>query len=598
MNDDTLQLTPDEERRFASLFDEPTRLDLTADWERTLRAAIDGLDTGPSDDDENVEVLDLTAFRARRQPRSSRWLAAAAAAVAVIVGVVAVGLRGVDTGPEQVEVLSPTRQIAAPQVRDLALPADTAFVTVAGDDIVALTELDGVTTINVRSGETWTSAAELPVTEAQFVVDGDRWIVAGADTGTRLERPGVDGTFLTTAIALATSDDEGATWRTERIVPQEIAVRDEIVLDAFPEGSRTVIRDFTLAAHDGTTAVLYDSTVHVDLTATARAAGLIGPDDEVVWVQDGGFGVSTFVVGPDRTGSIGIEPEVVGTTRAGLNELEAEVNGSRHRLVVADENGLETVDLPGVLGNEPFEQGEWRASSLTSDDDGFVVSDLLGRAAHRSTDGRSWTETDLDGAATSLPGGWAIEQGPDGEIRQSIDGRPFTRIPVPTETTTVAAFAPTEFGAAVVWQDIPSIVRGLLDARVERDGWTIEQSVAGGLEFTSPGGETFVRPNGVGEFDGGWVVTDLAGTVQILDAAGERLVMAEQDDLRVEVDGLRPSEQFVGWSTDGDDWRYAEIASLEPGIWNYLSTPDGLLGIEMTRTDRAVLIEWPAAFTE
>ncbi len=593
MNDETtLQLTDDEERRFAELFDEPTRLDLGDRWEPVLRAAI-ARDGAPENQDR-VDVLDLTAARERRSARSPRWFAAAAAALAVVVGVAAVGLRGVG-GPstEQVEVLAPSRQIAAPAVADLDLPADTVGVTVLGEEIVAVAETASSTMLRVRTDGAWVERSELDLVDAQLLVDGDQWVIAGVDATTRVERPGVEGTFLATSLVVATSLDAGVTWTSMPIVPEQIAVRDQIVLDAFPEGSRTIIRDLTLATHDGTVAVLYDTAVHVDLTATARAAGLVEADDTVVFVAEGGFDVSTVVVGPGRPGPIDVAPAVVGTTRTGLDALFAEVTASRFHLVVGDGGDLTEVELPGVLGNEPFTFDEWRASMLGADDDGFVVSDLNGNQAFRSADGRNWTATELEPPVLDLGNGWAVSFDDDGEVRQSIDGGPFRRIPVPTDSTTVAALAPTSFGGAVVWQDVPSIVRGLLDARVVSNGWLIERTITGGLVFTGPDGESFSPPNGTGQFDGGFVVTDLDGTVQVFDDTGDRVVFAERDDFRVDVEGLRPSEQFVGWSTDGADWRYAEIDALEPGLWGYTETPEGLLGFEVLRADRAVLIEWP-----
>ena len=381
------------------------------------------------------------------------------------------------------------------------------------------------------------------------------------------------------------------------MTPAPIAVRDTIGLDEFPTGSETIIREFTLATHDDTVAVLYDHAVFVDLTAMMRDAGVIGAEDRVIFVQDGEFGVAPFVVGPDRIGPIDVEPSDVGTTRAGWNELLAEVTGSRYGLEIDTGDGFTTVDLPGPMGGDPFGLGAWSAAMLAADDLGFIVSDFLGRDTYRSTDGRTWTETDLDPAASELGGVWDISSDDRGDLVQSIDGGPFRPIPVPTETTSVAAFTPTEFGGAVVWQDVPSIVRGFLDAEVRQNGWTITESVAGGRTFTSPDGESFAPGNGVGEFDGGWVVTDIGGTVQIFTDDGERVVLAEFDDFRVDVDGLRPSEQFIGWSTDGADWRFAEIEALEPGLWSYEATTDGLVGVERTRTEQAVIIEWPDAFT-
>lgn len=607
-NDNTTTLlSDDEERRFAELFNETSRLQLTEDWESTLRAAIraerssnEPTDFLPADPD----VAEINVSRTAEEPepsfRAYRFLAAAC--LAMLVGVSVLALARV-TGSEnaEVELLAPEREIEPPAVQDLDVPEGTRQITPTDDGILAVTQHsnnDATILLVLDDNGNWVERSSLPMINAQVAVDGNRWVAVGVDTATLDEHPGVAGSAMARALLTAVSEDAGRTWNTEVVTAPDPVVPENMELTGFPDGTRTIITNVSLATHEDVAAIMYDTVVSYDLTDLARSNGLIGADDEVVFVQEGAFDVTPYSVGPGGFGPIDIPAAALDTSVPGRDTLYAHTTRSKNNLVLSTAGGaFEDAQLPGPFGNDPFGFGEWRSGTLRTDEGGLLVSDVTGGVTYRSTDGTDWARVDADdiSATVEIRDDWTVSQG-GGEARQSVAGSALRPIPVPSEGTVVAGLAPTDFGAAVVWQDVPSVVRGALGAQADIDGWEIESPVTGARIFTSPDGSSFTPTNGTGEFDGGWVVTDLHENIQIFNEAGERELLVEPGAFVVDVEDLRAAEQFVGWSTDGEDWKFAAIESLEPGLWRYESTPAGLLGTEVFRHDSAVLIEWPDEF--
>ena len=596
-------LTEDEERRFADLFNQPNRMTLNPGWDDALRNAIREAnalpllesrdDTGETeaadgegDGDGAAPVIDLATERARRaQPI---WFAAAAA-VLVVVGLAAVVLNrsGTDTVPlEEIATLSPSREIGTPSFTRIEAPAGTAQLATVDAGVAALVEDEEnhqTTVLLSEDGSQWSTLSTLPIVDPVFASTDGSWAVVGSRQGQRIEHPGIPGTFVSTGITVFTSTN-GIEW-VELDLPIAPHAADT------EEASVTSV-DRVVAARRGDTVVIsYDAIPVTDLTSLARERGLVGPDDTVVSVQATSSTFVPFATGPDTFGEIELTAEDLGWDRNTHDALVLQLFGGETRFV-ASVDGAPFETIPGF--EDEFQVGLF----LRVDEAGFsyLVATGLDFTTFRSSDGVTWTESDQDRGLIDVDERWQVTQpgfDPTGrDIEQSLDGGPFRPIPVPPGgDVNSTSFTTTEFGGAVLWEDERVPFR--LDGTLERDGFTIDFVGNGNFTVTAPDGEVLADNQSTARVPDGRVVVDHSGFLQVFDESGERLLLLDIEDLLRNLNEVEDWRRFIGWSTDGEDWRFASFEAIGFGLWGLDTTDAGLVAIDIINFDQAVFIDWP-----
>lgn len=596
-------LSPDEQARFDELFTANDRLQFTHDWKRILQDALASErladPMGIGDDSTaagfDADIVDLATERERR--RNPVQLLAIAAAGVLIAGLAAFAVLNAgstDTdGVQELALLGPDREIAPPQVTTSDLPENTTVV-VDDDQTFALTTADDTTTVFASDdGIVWNTVATLPIVDATFGIDSDRMAIAGAAPDGLVDQPGVPGVRIATQLVAFVSADGGENWDEFDIALPEPAFPN--AGEAVPDGSFVAAEDVTVAVHGDRTVVSFTSALQYDFTPAARDLGLIGPEDRIVRINDGVTNFTTFGVGPDTFGPVDIQPEDIGLPRHAFDDLIlAPAHPESHVQVLSDGSGFAPVlELEAERHLNPI---------VASDEQGFYY---LGATSwvrvYRSTDGTNWELINVEELADAL--GETIEVTSDwslasdvvtGQVSQSIEGGRFRPVPVPATGLRSAGLVETDFGAAIVWQDIDAAANAVAPNRFEVDGFTIEQNFQGSFTVTDPAGNVLVEERGQTVAPSNGVVIDAVGSMQIFDANGERVLLVPVEDLFGRV-LTSASTHYVGWSTDGEDWKFAEL-EIPAGPWVFNDTPDGLLGVNALTLTDGVVIDWPAEF--
>ena len=596
-------LTPEEQTRFDELFTANDRLQFTHDWKRILNDTLVSerlsdptvVVGGSPADGFDADIVDLATERERRR-NPVRLLAVAAAGVLIagLAAFVVLNAGSTDTnGVQEVALLGPDREIAPPEVATSDLPEHTTIVV---DDVqtFALTEVDDTTTVFASDdGSAWSAVASLPVVDAAFGIDGDRMAVAGAAPDGLVDQPGVPGERIATQLVAFVSTDGGEAWDELDVVLPEPAFPN--AGEAVPDGSFVAADDVTVAVHGDRTVVSFTSALQYDFTPAARDLGLIGPEDRIVRINDGVTNFTTFGVGPDTFGPVDIQPEDTGLPRHAFDDLILAPAHPESHVQVSNDGAAFTpvADLEAERHLNPI---------VAADEQGFYyVGSTSWVRVYRSADGVSWELINVEELADAL--GETIQVTTDwslasdvvtGQVSQSIEGGAFRPVPVPATGLRAAGLVETEFGAAIVWQDIDAAANAVESSRIEVDGFTIEQNFQGSFTVTDPTGNVVIEERGQTVAPSNGVVIDAVGSMQIFDANGERVLLVPAEELFGRV-LTSASTHYVGWSTDGEDWKFAEL-EIPAGPWVFNDTPDGLLGVNQLNLGEAVRIGWPAEF--
>ena len=599
--DDTT-LTEDEQLRFDELFSPSDRLSLTHDWKQALHDAIRAEDPGFSKPttEGSGEVADVISLDERRRMRdiAPRLLVAAALFVVGGFGIAALVGQGSPTQElVNVPVLAPDLEIGTPTFARLELPDNVVTTTAIDGGILAAAQdpTSGETTLfSTTDGVEWTEGATFPMRNVELDAVGDSWIVAGEDLATLVPVTNAD-TSHATSVLVVRSADAGATWDTIPFSPD---------VDDRPFFTQ-VVTEVSVTQVDDSVLVGYLEESVFDRTAFFIEQNVIGPDDRVIEVFDASNEEAMFSIGPDVFGEIDVLPSEVGMTRDEFNEtVDFPTSRLDPRLAVSTNGGsFESVEYPGnVIGLAPVVyavDGEFVVLSLTGS--GGYTTSSLSLAAYGSADGRSWEQIpskELVRSSETLSDSWTVRSGDDGIPFQALDGSDvFEPIPTPRANLTAISVVPTDFGSAVVWLDLDQLA--LVDdaAMLVEDGYMI---VFDGDEVrvSDPNGVEIANQSLFGIPDGR-VVVSVDGDVFIFDEAGELVVEAHSSGVDVSAAfGDSQPDQFISWSTDGSDWKFASLDGLGAGLWQYYATEGGIIGLETLEHDDAVLFEWPAEFVD
>lgn len=593
--DGATTLNDEEEERFQELFSPTDRLRLTHDWQRTLRQAIAeerGRTTsadGPGAGESPATVVSLDQHRAKR-----RWavpaLAAAAAVLVVIFGLTSIERPAIEN--QEIAVLGPDLEIATPTFRALELPENTVAVDASPRVILALSEAPGSMETNAWSsvdGVEWTNIGTFPVFGARVLIDEDTWLITGLDAVSAQPAGDQADEMLATTFAVFRSVDGGATW--EQIDAPEIPQFDSPYVT-------TTASEFDVVQIDDIVLLQFTTAHRFDFTATARELGRIGPDDVVVPVieRSAMWPRVFFAAGPDSFGPIELTAEDLGLSREDFEAALASnlypesvaarsVNGEAFEIVDAP-----TDTTPGAIRLLLGETDQFQLWNIRSPQKLYV-----------STDGLNWEKVDFDDerTATRLSNEWTVRAGSSGDtLYQSVNGSSFSQVPTPERTMAVWRPVPTEFGAAIVWLDIDSLfARSNNSASIMRNGYTIE-SKAGLYTVTDPQGTVMVDAQSSEGLREGSVIMTHDGRLLISDGQGALAVEVTNDDFfelenQFLFDEVETAEQLISWSTNGSDWKFASLGDLGGGLWTYLESPIGLLGVETTKMEDAVNFDWP-----
>ncbi len=596
-------LTTEEEARFNELFGPTDRLQLTHDWKRLLDDAIvaERLATGSPVDVAgtsgafDADIVDLTSEREhRRNPVRMLAIAAAGVLIAGLAAFVAINAASTDTdGVQELALLGPDREIAPPQVATSELPENTTLV-VDDDDTFALSEADGTTTLLRSSdGTDWIEVGTADVVDAVFAIDGDRMAIAGAAPAGLVDQPGVPGVQIATELVVFVSDDAGSSWTSLDVALPDAAFPN--ATEDVPEGAFMAADNVTVAVHEDRTVVSYTTALQYDFTPAARELGLIGPNDRIVRINDGVSNFTTFGVGPDTFGLVDIQPEDIGLPRHAYDDL-----------ILAPDHPLShvqvSIDGAAFAPVADLEAERHLNPTVSSDEQGFYyVGSTSWVRVYRSEDGTNWELINVEdlvealGETFEVTTDWSVAYDVGTrQVSQSLDGGSFRPVPVPDTGLLAADVVETEFGAAVVWQDINAAANAIAPAVIERDGFTIEQNFQGSFTVTDPNGNVLIEERGQTVTPTGGVVIDAVGSMQVFDDNGERVLLVPDTELFGRP-LLAASTHYVGWSTDGEDWKFAEL-EIPAGPWVFNDAPQGLIGVNLLDLDEAVIIDWPAEF--
>ncbi len=594
-SEDFTVLTDEEEQRFQELFSPSDRLQLTHDWKRSLRDAIteergeDATNYAVGDSGSGASVVSLEEHRAKRS-WAGPTLAVAAAVMLVIFGLTTIDRPMAES--EEIAVLGPELEIATPSFRTLELPENTVAVDASPRVILALSEEPASLETNVWSsvdGVEWTNIGTFPVFDATVLIDEDTWLITGFDAVTAEPAADQVDAVLGTNFAVLRSVDGGATW--EQIDAPGIPQFDSPYVT-------TTASAFDVAQVDGIVLLHFTMEHRFDFTSTARELGRIGPDDVVVSVVErSGFWPRVFVAaGPDSFGPIELTAADLGLTQ---EELESVQTSNLNPVSVAarsvDGEAFEIVEAP--TDTTP---GAIRL--LLGQTDQFQLWNIRSpQKIYVSTDALNWEKVDFDDERTTtrLNDEWRVRAGSSGDtLYQSVNGSSFSQVPRPDRSMAVWRPVPTDFGAAIVWLDFDSLVaRSTTFASIERNGFTVE-SKTGLYTVTDPEGNVLVEAQSDEGLREGPVIITHDGRMLISDGQGSLAVeLTDEDFFELEnqflFDEVETAQQLISWSTNGSDWKFASLGDLGGGLWNYLESPIGLLGVEMVEMEDAVSFDWP-----
>ena len=300
-------------------------------------------------------------------------------------------------------------------------------------------------------------------------------------------------------------------------------------------------------------------------------------------------------MGPDSFGQVDIQPEDIGLPRHAYDDLVIAPQVPQSHVLVSA-SGSDFVPV------QELESQRHIQPTVAADELGFYyvgATDWI--RVYRSDDGVEWTLTNLDELSEALAE--TIVVTPDwtvgfdvaaNQLTQSVDGGRFVTVPAPAPGLTVGGVVETDFGVAVVWQDFTAVASAITQATTGHDGYTVERNFQGAFTVTDPNGVVLIDERGDTLTPEGGVVIDTEGNMQVFDENGERQLLVEPEDL-FGVATTVAGSQYVGWSTDGDDWKFAELEQ-PAGPWVFSATPNGLFGVNVLDLEQSLVIDWPAEF--
>ena len=638
-------LTQKDQERLIALFAEPNRLTLTPDWADELLREVNTVDDGepqaPLMDGMLVDgtleplefdtvVVDLTAEREAR----SRMPAAIAAALALFVAGLAIfsfsGGPSLSTA-EDVPLIPASQEVMPPTASEVSVPDGTRSVSqAASGETVAVIEREGAdeTILAVTSDfDDWHESAPVPVVHAVADVSTDTWYVLGGESASLSQLGLTDSSILATELAAFSSSDQGMTW--QRI---ELSVGEpEFTLDAsgeqVPDSVQTVISlDFlSIAVLDETVVVAYEKQLAVNWSELASNVGI---------VEDGTL---VFVAGLSANGNDG-DLYVLG--EGGIELLDADsdtfgFSGAVYReLLLAPVFTRDTPRIQVSVAGGPFAE-EAFPSELTGfpnvsvQENQFVLSGAstinqfgASTAAVTSTDGVTWIEPNEPVVisnfiesfitSTSTPaagifarqGDWQVSIGQDDDrfvAEQAIGNESPTPVPAPSEESDIQAVFATDFGAAIVWQDVEPL--GVVTT-VVKDGYTINVSFEqSNFAVTDPDGNVIIERQSLGGVPQGPAFFEhVSGSIYVVDDAGELVVSLSSREITeaslrnaVSTTGEAP-ERFISWASSPDDWQFFPLEGLDSNVWVFTPTEGGLLATAAEDPTDALFFGWPDEF--
>lgn len=605
MNDaNDTALTEAEERRFDELFSPSDRLSLTHDWKQTLHEAIRAEEAGlatPSLDGE-AEASNVISLAERRSLKqmAPRVLMAAAVAVIAAFGISVLMNQSVSTDSELVQapLLAPELEIGAPTFGRLELPENLVSTTARESGIVGLTQDPGTqetTVFTTSDGTNWTEVATLPVRNAVVDVVGDSWVVAGDALASLVPYTNAPDDSYVPAVGVFRSIDAGASWNP---IPFDIAGDDR-------ENFRADLSEITVTQLDDTVLLGYLRESVFDTTALFIENGIVGPNDRVITVIDEDNEEVLFSLGPDIFGELDVLPSDVGMTRDQFNETVDRPNWLLEPKLAVSSDGAAFVEVDSpteTFGSAPTigsQDGRFVTVNFTVRGGTYAPTTVL--VAHVSSDGRTWEKIDTDDfdfQRVELSDSWILRSGSPG-LEQSLDsGDRFDLVPVPRRGVITTGAAETDFGAAVVWLDLAQVLVPNDNVTTLSDSDYTIVFEGDDVRVTDPSGVEIANQS-IFDPQTGPVVVSADLQVFVLDADNQ--VVFASDPSWVDTSqffGDRPPDQFISWSTDGSDWKFASLDGIGPGLWEYYPTEAGLVAIEVFEYDGAVRFEWPAEFVD
>ena len=631
-------LTQIDEERLTALFAEADRLTLTPDWADRLLREVTPEDTAgfePAPTDGRAEPIEFDAvvvdLAVEREARS-RLPAFVAAAIALFF--VGIAISSFSGGPtvsttENVPLIPASQEVAAPTASEVTVPDGTQSISqAASGETIAVIEREGAdeTILAVTSDlDVWQESAPVPVVHAVADVSTDTWYVVGGESASLSQLGLTDTSILATELAAFSSSDQGMTW--ERI---ELSVGEpEFTLDAsgeqVPDSVQTVISpDFlSVAVLDETVVVAYEKQLAVNWSELASDVGI---------VEDG---THVFVAGLSANGNDG---DLYALGEGGIELLDADsdtfgFSGAVYReLLFAPVFTQDTPRIQVSVAGGPFTE-EAFPSELTGfpnvsvQEDQFVLSGAstinqfgASTAAVTSTDGVTWIEPNepvvisnfIESFITSTPaagifarhGDWqvSIDQD-DGRFvaEQAIGNESPTLVPAPSEESDIQAVFATDFGAAIVWQDVEPL--GVVTT-VVKDGYTFNVSFQqSNFAVTDPGGNVVIERQAFGGVpQGPAFFEDVSGSIHVVDDGGELVVSLSSREITeaslrnaVSTTGEAP-ERFISWASSPDDWQFFPLEGLDSNVWIFTPTEGGLLATAAEDPTDALFFSWSDEF--
>ena len=475
-------------------------------------------------------------------------------------------------------------------VGDGRIIARTPQVTDTGD-VAYVAEKVIVTT----NGTDWTDVPmPAEIVPEQIDISGDRWVVAGTETGF----DPFDGTLGRVFF----SDDQGANWT-------------ELALGLPPDPALT---SPYVHEHSGVTAALASGKHIVVVVTTGRSLdlhellegrGLVPEGKSVLgWhsshsgligfeLVDAGAASGTVTLFDDGSDSMAIETMSLTYDELGLTDEERAVfdnsDGGRVLVLASD----------GGLAELVAEYEGWAWHSIATDE-GFILKvDGPRETVITSTDGRSWSESPSlgDGHSAWVAGlGGAIWRvGLKGFETLIIQRADYGGAPV----TVAACEGLSPMGglaagpAGLITTSVPAApygpanqTAGMLEGRIAKDGYELRYNEPqGGITLWDLAEDSavyvFESDDIVGEQppEGVREVTDGGGFAVVFEDpdTGADLVTFTQEDLAAVFmsagDGMavpltleeyEPPDVWVGWSADGTAWGWqlmADAFGIESG---------------------------------
>lgn len=639
-------LTQEDQERFDALFSETNRLTLTHDWDdRLLRelAAESSTEVATMLVDQPVDneapVIDLTKERETRRKSVAAPLALVACLLLAVAGI---GLLSLPDGqPDDIAVIPASQQVDPPTVSDLDVPdGATELVEATDGTIVAVVEQPDsgqVVLATTTDLVNWENSAPVPLIRAIVDVSTDIWYVVGSDPNALQDNGSIDGAAADTEIAAFSSSDRGSTWAPIETLPSGEVIYIDEADGANPLPSTSFeIASISIGVAGDQVMIAHGKAAVTNWTELARDAGLVDDDTNVVAGISGGQTPVFFAFGPNTFEEIEITANDLGVSRQVFDGLRFGVIETTLQRSVAG-GAFEEIPLPSsqlVLADVGVRDGDFVVSGLAS------LATRLDEQVYRSTDGTNWVESDEppvfgvflgngeeiapplndvlqflsdtptnDGGVISELGDWQVRINDESEQlraeQSSLGSSSFSSVPTPdVEAQLVGGFG-TDFGAALVWQDMEASSLEVSRSIVEDNGYSFEffdNGSAGSVTVTDPQGEVLVEQMGLFAFQLGRVIND-AGNVVVFDEQGAVAASVSIFDVRSSFlrTGERvenPPARFISWASGPDNWSFAELEGLESAVWRFTILDDGILATAVDDPTEALFISWPAEFGE